>query len=166
MLKQIGSTEKRLQVTMYLYPIIYEGTKIINGYLSDFGEELEPPIKECWESFINDCRFVIQEAGFSVKSTDNNELMKPEVVLLFCKDHVTCGSITVTLQISDNPFDASFPEAYKEKVLEYLNENSILDGTATKAGIDFQVEKVVADGVTLAYWSDAMLQLYNEMISI
>lgn len=164
--KQSGITEKRLQVTIYLYPILYEDTKIINGYLPDFGEELESPIKECWESFIKDCRLVIQEAGFTVKSTDNNELMKPEVVLSFCKDHVTCGSITVTLRISDNPFDASFPEAYKEKVLEYLNENSILDGTATKAGIDFQVEKVVTAGVTLPFWSDAMYHLYNVMKSI
>ena len=92
--------------------------------------------------------------------------MKPEVVLTYCKDHVVYGSMTVKLRISDDPFDATFPEAYKEKVLEYLNENSILDGTATKAGIDFQVEKVVAAGVTLAFWSDAMLLLYNAMKSI
>ena len=84
-------------------------------------------------------------------------------------DVITVASIllmTVKLRVSDNPFNATFPEEYKEKVLEYLNENSILDGTATKAGIDFQVEKVVADGVTLAYWSDAMLQLYYAMKSI
>ena len=164
--KQAGSTEKRLQVIIYLYPILYEGTKIINGYSTYFGEELENPIKERRESIINDCKFVIQEAGFTVKSINNNELMKPEVVLTYCKDHVVYGSMTVKLRISDDPFDATFPEAYKEKVLEYLNENSILDGTATKAGIDFQVEKVVAAGVTLAFWSDAMLLLYNAMKSI
>ena len=153
--KQAGSTEKRLQVIIYLYPILYEGTKIINGYSTYFGEELENPIKECWASFIKDCRFVIQEAGFTVKSTNNNELMKPEVVLSYCKDHVVYGTMTVKLRVSDNPFNATFPEEYKEKVLEYLNENSILDGTATKAGIGFQVEKVVAAGVTLPFWSDA-----------
>lgn len=163
--KQAGSTEKRLQVIIYLYSILYEGTKIINGYSTYFGEELENPIKECWASFIKDCRFVIQEAGFTVKSTNNNELIKPEVVLSYCKDHVVYGTMTVKLRVSDNPFNATFPEEYKEKVLEYLNENSILDGTATKAGIDFQVEKVVAAGTTLAFWSDAMLQLYNVMIS-
>ena len=134
--------------------------------MPDFGEELESPIKECWESFIKDCRLVIQEAGFTVKSINNNELMKPEVVLTYCKDQVVYGSMTVNLRISDNPFDATFPEAYKEKVLEYLNENSILDGTATKADIDFQVEKVVVAGVTLPFWSDTMLQLYYAMKSI
>lgn len=164
--KQAGSTEKRLQVTIYLYPILYESTKIINGYLPDFGEELESPIKECWASFIKDCRFVIQEAGFTVKSTNNNELMKPEVVLSYCKDHIVYGSMTVNLRISDDPFDSTFPEVYKEKVLEHLNENSILDGTAAKAGIDFQVEKVVVAGMTLAFWSDAMFHLYNVMKSI
>ena len=164
--KQAGITEKRLQVTIYLYPILYEDTKIINGYLPDFGEELESPIKECWESFIKDCKFVIQEAGFTVKSINNKELMKPEVVLSYCKDHVVYGTMTVKLRVSDNPFDATFPEAYKEKVLEYLNENSILDGTAAKAGIDFQVEKVIAAGETLVYWYDAMYHLYNVMNSI
>ena len=164
--KQAGITEKRLQVTIYLYPILYEDTKIINGYLPDFGEELESPIKECWESFIKDCKFVIQEAGFTVKSINNKELMKPEVVLSYCKDHVVYGTMTVKLRVSDNPFDATFPEAYKEKVLEYLNENSILDGTATKAGMDFQVEKVIAAGETLVYWYDAMYHLYNVMNSI
>ena len=164
--KQAGSTEKRLQVIIYLYPILYEGTKIINGYSTYFGEELESPIKECWESFIKDCKFVIQEAGFTVKSTNNNELMKPEVVLSYCKDHVVYGTMTVKLRMSESPFDATFPEAYKEKVLEYLNENSILDGTATKADIDFQVEKVVVAGVTLPFWSDTMLQLYYAMKSI
>ena len=164
--KQAGITEKRLQVTIYLYPILYEDTKIINGYLPDFGEELESPIKECWESFIKDCKFVIQEAGFTVKSINNKELMKPEVVLSYCKDHVVYGTMTVKLRVSDNPFDATFPEAYKENVLEYLNENSILDGTATKAGMDFQVEKVIAAGETLVYWYDAMYHLYNVMNSI
>lgn len=164
--KQAGSTEKRLQVIIYLYPILYEGTKIINGFSTYFGEELENPIKECWASFIKDCRFVIQEAGFTVKSTNNNELMKPEVVLSYCKDHVVYGTMTVKLRVSDNPFDATFPEACKEIFLKYLNENSILDGTAAKAGIDFQVEKVVAAGVTLPFWSDAMYHLYNVMKSI
>lgn len=164
--KQAGSTEKRLQVIIYLYPILYEGTKIINDFSTYFGEELENPIKECWASFIKDCRFVIQEAGFTVKSTNNNELMKPEVVLSYCKDHVVYGTMTVKLRVSDNPFDATFPEACKEIFLKYLNENSILDGTAAKAGIDFQVEKVVAAGVTLPFWSDAMYHLYNVMKSI
>ena len=163
---QAGSTKKRLQVTIYLYPILYESTKIINGYLPDFGEELENPIKECWESIINDCKFVIQEAGFTVKSINNNELMKSEVVLSYCKGHVVYGSMTVNLRISDDPLDSTFPEVYKEKVLEHLNENSILDGTAAKAGIDFQVEKVVVAGVTLPFWSDTMLQLYYAMKSI
>ena len=164
--KQAGITEKRIQVTIYLYPILYEDTKIINGYLPDFGEELESPIKECWESFIKDCKFVIQEAGFTVKSINNKELMKPEVVLSYCKDHVVYGTMTVKLRVSDNPFDATFPEACKEIFLKYLNENSILDGIATKAGIDFQVEKVVTAGMTLAFWSDAMFHLYNVMKSI
>ena len=163
---QAGSTEKRLQVTIYLYPILYEGTKIINGYLPEFGEELEPPIIEFWESVIRDCKFVTQAAGFTVKRTNNNELMKPEVVLSFCKDPVVHGTMTVKLRVSDNPFDATFLEACKEIVLKYLNENSILDGIATKAGIDFQVEKVVTAGMTLAFWSDAMFHLYNVMKSI
>ena len=163
---QAGSTKKRLQVTIYLYPILYESTKIINGYLPDFGEELENPIKECWESIINDCKFVIQEAGFTVKGINNNELMKPVVVLTYCKDQVVYGSMTVNLRIYDNPFDSTFPEAYKEKVLVYLNENSILDGTATNADIDFQVEKVVVAGVTLPFWSDTLLQLYYALKSI
>ena len=116
--KQAGSTEKRLQVIIYLYPILYEGTKIINGYSTYFGEELENPIKERRESIINDCKFVIQEAGFTVKSINNNELMKPEVVLTYCKDHVVYGSMTVKLRISDDP-DVTY-------IIRYLREREVV----------------------------------------
>ena len=39
--------------------------------------------------------------------------------------------------------------------------NKILDGTATKAGIDFQIEKITVDSVKYDTWDRALNRLYN-----
>jgi len=64
------------------------------------------------------------------------------------------------LRISDHPLDVTFPEEWKDYALDYLKMNNVLDGTATKAGIDFSVEKIVVGGHALDTWDKAFNRLY------
>lgn len=182
--ERLGDIDTNIKITMYLRPIIYGSSdvfgavtfdsqnkkyhtdinpaRVINGPLSGPGEELEPPISKEWDSFIQDCKFVVEEAGFVViqseRSSDSN---KSEYILLYGMDDAPCGTLVFDLRLSDHPFDATFPEKYKDKALEYLKENKILDGTATKAGIDFQIESIVVGLVKNDSWDRAINRLYN-----
>ena len=179
-----------INVTIYLHPIIYADSefiqdivpvastvsiddhgkyhtdtnpsKVINGPLSDYGVELEPPISDEWNNFVDDCKWLIKEVGFTeIKSERSITSKKSEYVLLYGIDDSPCGSIIYDLRISEHPFDAIFPEEYKDAALEYLKMNKILDGTATKAGIDFQIEKITVGSVKYDTWDRALNRLYN-----
>lgn len=178
---QKDSNKSQIQVTMYLHPIIYVCSEVLGSDTADVspdnmyinfplpgnGEELEPPIKDEWGSFIWDCKFVIKEAGFTIiKSEPSDEFDRSECKITYGREDKPGGTIVCNLRISEHPFDAVFPEAYKEKVQEYFKENKILDGTATEAGIDFQVEKVIVDGVETDSWCNAISQLYELMSNI
>lgn len=175
---QLGSTRNRIQVTMFLHPIIYINSEVLGSDTTDVspknmyknfplpgdGEELEPPIKDEWGSFIRDCKFIIKEAGFTIKKSEpSNEFDESECIITYGKENKLGGTIACNLRISEHPFDAAFPEAYKVKVKEYFKGKNILDGTARKAGIDFQVEKVIVDGVETDSWCNAISQLYTLM---
>lgn len=175
--------ENVIHVTVYLHPNIYEDSepvtsaiqfinkkpqttvnpsRVINGPLSEYGEELEPPIQEELDEFIDDCSRLVDNAGFTIikreRSTDSK---KSEYIVVFGMNDEPCGTIVFDLRISDHPFDATFPEELKDEVMEYLKMNKILDESATKAGINFQVEKVTIGSVKYDTWSRAFDRLGN-----
>lgn len=176
--------ENIIRVTMYLYPDIYSNfeqvvasvnydarkhryhtdvnpLRQLNGPLSEYGQELESPIKEEYESFIKDCVWLVEELGFHIikqtRSTDSN---KSEYVVMYGLNDIPCGTLIYDLRLSDHPFDAKFPEDLKDEALNYLKLNKILDGTATKAGIDFEVEKITVGDRQLDTWDKAFNRLY------
>lgn len=178
--------EDTIYITMYLYPIIYSDiaicaaasydpkdrkyhtdvnpSRIINGPLSGPGEELEPPLSDEWETFISDCKWLVTELGFKIITTNrSDDSEKSEYVITYGIDDTPCGTIVYDLRLSDHPFDATFPEELKDEVLKYLKINTILDGTATKEGIDFQVEKVTVGTVHNDSWDRAFNRLYLKL---
>ena len=174
---QPSNIENRIQVTLYLHPLLYVDSEVFDSALTDvnqnifinpplpgLGEELENPIKEEWERFIKDCIFVTKEAGFNIiKNEYDSESNKSEAVITYGIGNKPSGKIICNLRISEQPFDAAFPEEYKAKVQEYLKESSILDGAARNAGIDFQVEKVIVDGIETDSWLNGLNKLYSLM---
>lgn len=185
-MKRLSRNHETINVRMYLKPIIHESSEIvssvyydknkhryhtdvnpsrrINGPLSDVGEELEPPIREELEHFIEDCRFLIRELGFVIISQNTSEdSKKSEYFIVFGMEDEPCGTLVFDLRISDHPLDTTFPESAKDEVLEYLKMNNVLDGTATKAGIDFAVEKVTISSVSEDSWDKAFNRLFNTL---
>lgn len=177
-----------IQVTVYLHPIFYASSELfgsvtldkdtnkyntdvnpdrINGPLSDYGEELEAPLKDELDKFIEDCKWLINELGFTIITSQRSEdSKKSEYIIMFGIGDTPCRRLVYDLRISDHPFDATFPEQFKQAALEYLKINNILDGTATAAGIDFQVEKVTVGSVKEDTWNRAFLRLQNKLKQI
>ena len=182
--------ENAINVTMFLHPIFYKDSelfnavsldekvtkgkdryhtdinpeRVINGPLSKYGEELEPPIKEEWNNFIDDCKWLIEEVGFTIiQSTTSLSSKKSEYVVIFGMRNRPCGSLVYDMRLSDHPFDAVFPDEAKTVALNYLKMNQILDGTATEVGIDFQVEKITVGSVHEDTWDRAFGRLYNSL---
>lgn len=148
----------------HLYHTDVNPSRRINGPLSDVGEELEPPIREELDHFIEDCRFLIRELGFVIISQNISEdSKKSEYFIVFGMEDEPCGTLVFDLRISDHPLDTTFPESAKDEVLEYLKMNNVLDGTATKAGIDFAVEKVTISSVSEDSWDKAFNRLFNTL---
>lgn len=185
----------KIKVVMYLYPIIYNNSnftqnydddivasvshdksgyhtnvnpnRIINGPLSEPGEPLEAPINDEWEHFIEDCKFLIKELDFTIISSNRStDSEKSEYIIVFGMKDKPCGTLVYELRLSDHPFDATFPEELKDAALQYLKINNILDGTATKAGIDFQIEKVTVGSVQNDSWERAFNRLYIRLKQI
>ena len=176
-----------IKVVMYLRPLIHIDSEIIlgsvykddihnkyhtdvnpdrliNGPFSDWGQELEPPIQAEYDAFIDDCIWLTKEVGFTVlKQYTSTVSKKSEYIIVFGIDDKPCGSIVYELRISDHSIDARFPEDLKDEVLELLKLNKVLDGEATKAGIDFAVEKVTVGGVKSDSWDKAFDRLYNKL---
>jgi len=176
-----------IYITMYLHPIIYvdsqeitgsiswkkndrryhtdvNPSRVINGPLSGYGEELESPIKEEYQSFVDDCVDLVNTLGFRIISRyTSTDSKKSEYLILFGMDDDPCGLIVYDFRISDHPFDAEFPEELKDKALEYLKMEKILDGSATKAGIDFQIEKVTVGSVKNDTWDRALNRAFQRL---
>ena len=174
-----------IQVTMYLKPIMYENSetcaavskdhpsgkivtdapyRVINGSLSGPGEALEPPISKEWDHFIEDCRWLVKEDGFTIIKSDTSvDSMKSEYILVFGLKDEPCGTLVYDMRISDHPFDATFPDELKEFAVNYLRMNNVLDGSATQAGIDFQIEKVTVGSVKNDTWDRALNRLHDKL---
>lgn len=186
-IKASNSALPTITITMYLYPTIYDDleevianvkydprqdkyitdinpARTINGPLSDYKQELENPIKDEYESFIRDCKWVVQDAGFTIITTERSiDSKKSEYLLVYGVGKTPCGRLIYDLRLSDHPFDAKFPEHLKDTALEYLKINSIIDGTAEKAGIDFAIEKVTVGTVRDDTWQRAINRLYRKL---
>ena len=106
--------------------------------------------------------WLIKEAGFTIIDRHTStSAEKSEYVVVFGIDNTPCGSLVYDICISDHPFDAKFPEELKGKALEYLKMENILDGTASKVGIDFSVEKVTIGSVKDDTWDRAFNRLHD-----
>ena len=182
----ILSKNSTIHVVMYLKPVIYESSevlgavtydskthkyhtdvnpdRVINGPLSEYGQELEPPLRDEYNSFIEDCRYLIEAVGFTIISQKTSvDSKKSEYFVVFGIDDTPYGNLVYDLRISDHPFDATFPEEAKDEALKYLVINKILDDSATKAGIDFSIEKITVGGVRSDTWDKAFTRLYNKL---
>ena len=171
-----------IHITMYLYPEIYSDFRsvtgstyfgsdkkyhtdvnpatIINGPLSEYGQDLVPPIQEEFDTFKNDCEWLVKQMGFTViKRYTSTDSKKSEYIIVFGLDDKPYGKIVYDLRISDHPFDATFPEDLKDEALEYLKMNKVLDGSATKAGIEFQIEKITIGQHRDDTWDKAFYRL-------
>lgn len=178
-----------IHIVMYIVPLIYENSEVvasvsfdsknnkyhtdinpfrqINGPLSGPGEPLENPVAEEWECFVDDCKWLIQELGFTIiSSSRSDDSQKSEYIIIFGMKDAPCGTLIYELRLSDHPFDATFPEELKDKTLEYLKINKILDGSAHKAGIDFQVEKVTVGTVSNDSWDKSFNRVYMKLRDI
>ena len=169
------------KVVIYLHPIVYDNSesilgavtktgrkyhtsvnpnRVINGPLSNYGEELENPIIQEYETFIEDCKLVIKDYGFTIiKQYRSEDSGKSEYVAVYGIEGRPCGTLVFEIRISDHPFDATFPEELKDEIVEYLNMHSVMDGEAAKAGIDFQIEKVTVGSVKNDSWDRALNRL-------
>lgn len=140
-------------------------SRVIDGPLSGIGEELENPIKDEYDQFIDDCKFLIEHSGFIIiDSYRSTTSYKSEYILVFGMKDQPCGKLVFNLRISDHPLDSyKFPEQQKLKALEYLKMNKILDGSAEKAGIDFRIDKVIIGSVKHDTWSRAINRLSDRL---
>lgn len=178
--------ENQLHVTIYLQPIFYEDSaifatvttitkgreyhtdvnprRILNGPLSGPGEELGSPLADEWDSFLDDCKFLIEEIGFTIISMERSDTSKKsEYFIVFGLKDRPCGYLVFDLRVSDHPFDATFPEEAKAEVLEYLKINKILTDEAARAGIDFKVESVLVGNVKNDSWDSAFKRLFLKL---
>lgn len=182
-LSSVNRQNDLIRIIMYLKPEIFEDSepivasykrdpdthklisdnnqdRRINGPLSDYGQLLEPPIEEEFNSFIDDCKFLIEETGFNIiKSERSTDSKKSEYIMVFGMNDDPCGTLIFELRLSDHPFDAKFPEQWKDEALKYLTMHNILDETATKAGINFVVEKITVGNIKDDTWDKALNRL-------
>ena len=175
-----------IHIIMYLHPIVYADSEAIlgsiyqdekqnyhtdinpnreiNGPLSEYGDELEPPIEEEYNAFVDDCVDLVKAYGFTIikriRSTDSK---KSEYIILFGIDDTPYGAIVYDLRISDHPFDATFPKELRSDVLKYLKMNKVLDESATEAGINFSVKKVTVGEVKHDTWDRAFNRLNRKL---
>ena len=196
MKKYIKSTMKlpEIKVTLYIKPIIYmdsdifsslklvydkekhrkvwksdnNPSRIINGPLSGPGEELEQPIRDEYERFLQDCDFVIKDTGFTIiDKKRSTESKKSEYLLLFGIDDTPYGRLVFDFRISDHTLDKyEFPEGWKDVALKYLKMNKILDSDFEKHRIDFMVDKVLVGNVADDTWNKALNRLYDRLLKL
>lgn len=179
-----------IKITMYLYPLIYSDSeavtgsvsfnkkehryhtdinpsRMINGPLSGYKQELENPIKEEYDSFIDDCVWLIKEVGFTIlKQERSTNSEKSEYIVIFGMDDEPCFTLIYELRISDHPFSAKFPEEWKDEIVEKLNMEWVLDGTLHKEGIDFAIDKITVGAKKDDTWDKAFQRLYDTLAKI
>lgn len=176
-----------IHIQMFIKPIFYEDSRIassvefdehtkkwisdnnpsriINGPLSGPGEELGSPISEEYDTFIEDCKFIIKQCGFIIIHSERSDTSnKSEYILMFGMNNKPYGRLVFDFRISDHALkEQHFPDRFKEKAKEYLTMNHILDGTAQEQGIDFQVDKVLVGNVQNDTWNRALNRLAGRL---
>ena len=176
-----------INIVVYLAPIFYETSEIlssiefdknsrkwktdinpervINGPLSRLGEELESPIKEEYDRFVDDCKDLIETMNFIIiDSYRSDDSKKSEYVLMFGLENNIYGRLVIDFRISEHTLEEyNFPEELKDEALKYLTTEGILDGSATKAGIDFKVDRVTVGSVKNDTWNRALNCLYARL---
>lgn len=177
-----------IRIQVWIEPILYEdsdilsaveykddkwvsdnnSSRIINGPLSGPVEELEPPISDEYDKFIEDCKFIVEHCGFTIIHCERSDTSnKSEYILLFGMNDHPYGKLIFDFRISDHPLDSyNFPDRLKKIAEQYLTMNNILDGTASSKGIDFQIEKVLVGSVKNDTWDRAINQLANRLNAI
>lgn len=140
-------------------------SRIINGPLSRFGEEIQSPIKEEYEEFIQDCRDLIIDCGFTIiQQTRSQDSNKSEYFIIFGINDRPYGRLVYNFRVSDHPFEGlSFHEEDKSKVIEYMDMNNILNGEATEAGIGFSIKQVLVGSVPDDTWDRALNRAYIQL---
>lgn len=179
-------SENTIHIVMYLHPVIYTNStvvtgtvnkvsrtyhtdinpdRVINGPLSKYGEELEPPIREEYNSFIEDCIWLIKEYGFTIlKRMTSTSSGKSVYTVVYGIGETPCGSIVYELRISDHPLDGvTIPTEVKNEIVGLLKMQNVLNGSATAAGIDFRIEKVTVGSVINDTWDRAFQRLNNKL---
>lgn len=174
----LSTYDNSIVVTIYLKPLIYSNSpflcevsdsennsgKCINGSWSEYGEQLENPVKNEWNHFIQDCEYLMTENGlkrFASKQTDGSD--KAEYVAFYRKNGADFATLILGLKVADNPFDDTFPEALRPGASEYLKINNMLNGDAAKAGIDFVVEKIQVGNIATDSWDKAFNRMQNRL---
>lgn len=169
---------KSIKVQVYISPILYENSEIlssvelkkkksisknnpsgiINGPLSESGEELENPMSYAYDCFIDDCKFCIETSGCRIICSEKIDVSdKSEHILLFGKNNKPCGKLIFSFMVSEHPLKSyKFSKKVKKSVAEYLKMNKVMDGTAFVAGIDFYVKKVLVGHVKKNAWYNAI----------
>ena len=175
-----------IPVTLYLRPIFYEDSEILSSYIPDnkahstsnpsrivggpltgMGEELENPIGEEIQAFIEDCIWLVKEVGFVILSHDIREDLEKTVHIIgFGFNGEPLGSVLFNLKVSAQPFPKGFPTEAEDKAMQYLKIGRILDGTARTAGIVFQVDKVIVASYEAECWLDAVMNVLDKLFSI
>lgn len=174
-----------ITIQMYISPIFYEDSeilsavefkngkwhsdnnpsRIINSLLSGPGQELENPVEDEYNQFVDDCKFIIKYSGFTIiHSSRSDDSKKPEYVLVFGMNDDPYGKLVFDFRISDHPLESyQFPEEFKQIAMNYLKMNKILDGSAAEEGIDFQIEKVLVGSVKNDTWDRALNRLSKRL---
>ncbi len=172
-------------ISVYLKPLIYKNSEILNGVLFDEsayksipesnaiymlnapsgdGEELENPLECEFDSFAEDCKWLANEAGLTVTETERTaESDRILYTVTVGRSEAQYCSIYLEIKISGTPFDESFPEDYKATVLEHITPEKLLDGVTVAAGIDFQVAKVTVDKAEESSWWQSLDRIFDKL---
>lgn len=173
-----------IRVRVYISPILYEDSEIlsvkpedrrwtsesnpsgiINGPPTKRGEELENPISDAYDCFIDDCKFCIETSGCKIICSERIDVSdKFEHILLFGKNNKPYGKLIFYFMVSDHPLKSyKFSKKVKKTVAEYLKMNKVMDGTAFAAGIDFYVKKVLVGHVKKNAWYNAIEPIWEKI---
>ena len=188
------STLPQIHVNFYIEPVFHEDSEIFSavekvydeksrkyvyksdnnpdrkftGPLTQTGEELEQPIRGEFESFIEDCEWIIKDNGFTIiDKKQSTESKKSEYFLFIGLGDKLCGTFVVDFRVSDHVLKKYvFPEEWKDRALEYLKMNNIVDKDFTKEKIDFKFDHVTIGTVVDDTWDGALNRIYRRLKSL
>lgn len=161
-----------IEITIEAYPEIFEdieggGSKVINNAEACCKEQLENPISDQLNSFVNNYVLdILTCSGFH--GFNNRFNLVPECASWSCEfsDASLQRRLLVEFKIADNPFDLNFPEALKPKILECLQMDNIFDNLLQERGINLWIHTVRINELVVDNTADALDVLYNELVRL